>query len=147
MAFTFPQARVTGYDFSFSGFKTSVLYFLQKQVKQDPEFVRNNLADICASAQHAIVSVLLKRLLLAAKDTGVTTLALAGGVSANSELRKRFEALGAQHGMSTFIPAFGYCTDNAAMVGMAGQMMLDLGMTSGLNATPTARWVVGSSRS
>ncbi|MEM9929940.1 MAG: tRNA (adenosine(37)-N6)-threonylcarbamoyltransferase complex transferase subunit TsaD, partial [Bacteroidota bacterium] len=103
-----------GLDFSFSGLKTSILYTLQKKLKEEPNFVRDNLADICASIQHTIVTILLNKLKLAAEQTGLTEIALAGGVSANSGLREGLEQLGQQAGWNTYIPRLEYCTDNAA---------------------------------
>lgn len=114
--FSFAEPQIEGLDFSFSGLKTSILYFLQKQVKDDPQFVEKNLDDICASIQHRIISILLKKLKKAAIQTGIRELCLAGGVSANSGLRAAFEELGKKHGWKTHIPAFEYCTDNAAMI-------------------------------
>lgn len=114
--FTFAQPKASGLDFSFSGLKTSVLYFLQKECKNNPQFVEQNLHDLCASVQHTIVKMLLKNLKAAVEETGVKEIALAGGVSANSELRKAFEDYGLQAGLKTHIPRFEYCTDNAAMI-------------------------------
>ena len=117
--FSFPEPQIAELDFSFSGFKTSVMYFLQKEVRKNPQFIEENLNDLCASIQKIIIDILLKKLEKAAKKYGVTEIALAGGVSANSELRKRFEALGPKHHWKAHIPAFEYCTDNAAMIAIA----------------------------
>jgi N6-L-threonylcarbamoyladenine synthase len=114
--FSFAEPQIEGLDFSFSGLKTSVLYFLQREVKTDPEFVQKNLADICASLQHRIVQILLKKLKKAALQTGIKDLCIAGGVSANSGLRKAFQQLCSDNHWNAFIPAFEYCTDNAAMI-------------------------------
>jgi N6-L-threonylcarbamoyladenine synthase len=114
--FFFSEPQVTEFDFSFSGLKTSVLYFLQAEVKKNPKFIEENLYDLCASIQKTIVDILLKKLQKASDKLGVKEIALAGGVSANSELRKRFEQLGETKGWKTYIPKFEYCTDNAAMI-------------------------------
>ena len=119
-AFTFTHPKVGEFDFSFSGLKTGVLYFLQKEIKKNPDFVKDHLFDICASVQHTIVSILLKTYKKAAKSTGINQLAIAGGVSANSELRKRLKEMEENDGFETFIPPMSYCTDNAAMIGIAG---------------------------
>ncbi|HEY0057973.1 MAG TPA: tRNA (adenosine(37)-N6)-threonylcarbamoyltransferase complex transferase subunit TsaD [Flavisolibacter sp.] len=118
--FRFAEPQIEGLNYSFSGFKTSVLYFLQKAMKDDPEFIRDNLADICASIQKTIVAILLKKLKKAADETGIKHVCLAGGVSANSGLRQSFEETGRLQGWKTFIPAFQYCTDNAAMIALTG---------------------------
>ncbi|MCS6930275.1 MAG: tRNA (adenosine(37)-N6)-threonylcarbamoyltransferase complex transferase subunit TsaD [Saprospiraceae bacterium] len=117
--FVFPETNVPGLDFSFSGLKTAILYFLRERLAADPQFIEKNRADLCASVQHAIVSALLKTLQRAARHSGIREIALAGGVSANSELRHRFEQLGQLEGWRTYVPALQYCTDNAAMVAMA----------------------------
>ncbi len=137
--FSFPEARVPGLDFSFSGLKTALLYFLREQLAVDPQFIEKNRADICASLQHVIVSMLLKTLERAARQTGVKHVALAGGVSANSELRRRFEALGRQENWKTYVPAFEYCTDNAAMIGIAAYYKYLRGDFCGHDAEPYAR--------
>jgi N6-L-threonylcarbamoyladenine synthase len=116
--FPFPKPAVQGLNFSFSGIKTSILYFLRDQKKNNPDFVEENLNDICASIQTGIVDILLSKIRKAARQTGVKEIAIAGGVSANSQLRTQFEALGQKEGWNTYIPAFEYCTDNAAMIGM-----------------------------
>jgi N6-L-threonylcarbamoyladenine synthase len=116
-AYAFARPKVDGYNFSFSGFKTSVLNFITKQQHSDANFVSNNIADICASVQHTIVSILMKNLLACATQHNIKHIALAGGVAANSELRKQITAL-QTIGYSTYIPAFEYCTDNAAMIGI-----------------------------
>jgi N6-L-threonylcarbamoyladenine synthase len=118
--FPFPEPAIPEYDFSFSGLKTAILYFLQKEKKQNPQFVEEHLNDICASIQQAIVTILLKKLKKAARQTGVKVVALAGGVSANSGLRQGLLSLGEKEGWQTFIPRFEYCTDNAGMIGVAG---------------------------
>jgi N6-L-threonylcarbamoyladenine synthase len=115
-AYQFSEPQIEGLNFSFSGIKTSILYFLQKELKSNPNFIEENMNDICASVQYSIVSILLKKLKRAAKETGITEIAIAGGVSANSELRKQLQQLGEQLNWNTYIPAFQYCTDNAGMI-------------------------------
>lgn len=114
--FSFAEPQVPGLDFSFSGLKTSILYFLQKQKAEQPDFIENNLADLCVSIQEKIISILLKKYRKAALQTGITDLCIAGGVSANSGLRKAFAEMCRQNGWRSFIPPFEYCTDNAGMI-------------------------------
>ena len=116
--FKFAEPNIPGLDFSFSGLKTSILYFLQDNVRNDPDFIQKNLNELCASIQFTIVNILLKKLKTASTKTNIKNICLAGGVSANSELRARFTELGRQMNWNTFIPAFEYCTDNAAMIAM-----------------------------
>jgi N6-L-threonylcarbamoyladenine synthase len=139
-AFTFPQAQVPGLSFSFSGLKTAVLYFVRDQTANDAEFVQRNLPDICASIQHTIVSTLMKRVKMAVKETGITRVALAGGVSANSGLRSELQQTGEAEGWQTYIPPFAYCTDNAAMIAMAGHFQLLAGETASQNTPPLPRF-------
>lgn len=127
-------------NFSFSGLKTSVLYTLQKKLKLEPNFVKDKLPDICASIQEVIVSVLLRKVALAAAQTGLTRIALAGGVSANSALREGLTQLGQEKGWETFIPRFEYCTDNAAMIGVTGTFKYELGEFVGQDVAPAARF-------
>jgi N6-L-threonylcarbamoyladenine synthase len=117
--FKFSDPRNGLFDFTFSGLKTSVLYFLQKEIAKNTNFISENLNDICASVQFTIVDALIKQLLKAAKNTKIKNLAIAGGVSANSELRKQMNNLKSL-GFNTFIPSFQFCTDNAAMIGIVG---------------------------
>lgn len=138
--FEFPEPQIPGLDFSFSGLKTSILYFLKKQVQESPQFIEQNLCDICASVQARIVSILMKKLLLAAQTTGIKDIALAGGVAANSGLRKALEEEGRQRGWNTYIPKLEYCTDNAAMIGIAGYYKFLKGDFSTQEAAPVARW-------
>ena len=138
--FEFPEPQIPGLDFSFSGLKTSILYFLKKQVQESPQFIEQNLCDICASVQARIVSILMKKLLLAAQTTGIKDIALAGGVAANSGLRKALEEEGKQRGWNTYIPKLEYCTDNAAMIGIAGYYKFLKGDFSSQEAAPVARW-------
>jgi len=118
--YQFSKPRIDGYDYSFSGLKTSILYFLQKEVKINPGFVSENLNDICASIQKSIVTILMKKLDLAAKETGIKHIALAGGVSANSELRNALKKRETTLGYTAYLPKFEYTTDNAAMIGIVG---------------------------
>ncbi|MEO5641761.1 MAG: tRNA (adenosine(37)-N6)-threonylcarbamoyltransferase complex transferase subunit TsaD [Bacteroidia bacterium] len=120
LAYKFPIAQIPGLDFSFSGLKTSVLYFVRDEMKKDAAFLEKNIADVCASVQHTIIKTLLNRLEQAAKANGLTEIALAGGVSANSGLRLALKEMGKKNGWNVFIPSFEYCTDNAAMIAMAG---------------------------
>ncbi|HEY9363508.1 MAG TPA: carbamoyltransferase N-terminal domain-containing protein, partial [Chitinophagaceae bacterium] len=119
-AFNFPEPQIPGLNFSFSGVKTSILYFLQEKTKADTVFVKNNLDDICASIQHRIISILINKLKKASVQTGIKNICIAGGVSANSGLRKELQAVGKKNNWKTFIPAFEYCTDNAAMIAITG---------------------------
>jgi N6-L-threonylcarbamoyladenine synthase len=137
--FKFPEPQIPGYNFSFSGLKTSILYFLQEQKKNNPSFVEENLADICASIQSRIVSILLNKFRKAALDTGISQLCIAGGVSANSGLRNAFIEMGEKHGWQTFIPPFEYCTDNAAMIAITGYHKFMASQFTDLHATVSAR--------
>lgn len=139
LRFKFPEGKVDGLDFSFSGFKTSVLYFVRDNVALNPDFVQENLADICASVQHTIISTLMKKLSKAAEQTGITEVAIAGGVSANSGLRAALESTGKAKGWNTYIPKFEYCTDNAAMIAIAGHFKYQEGIFCGQDAVPFTR--------
>jgi N6-L-threonylcarbamoyladenine synthase len=119
-AFKFGKPQVKELNFSFSGLKTSIMRLIQKGVVENPNFIAENLEDLCASIQHSIVSILLKKLEKAIKQTGITQLAIAGGVSANSYLRSELEQLSKMKGYQLYIPKFEYCTDNAAMIAIAG---------------------------
>jgi len=151
-AFKFPEPRIDGLDFSFSGLKTSILYFLKNAGKsnlykesliateeEQKTFVENNLADICASIQHRIISILLNKLKKAAAETGIKEVCMAGGVSANSGLRNALQQLGKQQGWNVYIPAFEYCTDNAAMIAITGYYKFMEKDFAGLGIAPTAR--------
>lgn len=115
-AFQFPVGNMPNYDFSFSGIKTSVLYFLKDKTKENPNFVQENLADICASVQHTLIKTLLKKVVQAAKELGIKEVAIAGGVSANSGLRQALQDYAKKYDWNVYIPAFQYCTDNAGMI-------------------------------
>jgi N6-L-threonylcarbamoyladenine synthase len=109
-------------NFSFSGLKTSILYFIQRNTKRNPNFVKEHLKDICASIQNVIAEILMDKLKQASKETGITEIAIGGGVSANSEIRKRIKEAEEDLGWTTHIPKFDYCTDNAAMIGIVGYL-------------------------
>lgn len=128
LRFKFARPRVDGYNFSFSGLKTSILYFLQAEEKKNPNFIEENKADLCASIQYTIIEILMKQLKRVAKDLGISEIAIAGGVSANSGLRAALADYGKRHGWNTYIPRFEYCTDNAAMIAIAGRYMFEKGM-------------------
>ncbi len=139
-AYKFPVAHIPGLDFSFSGLKTAVLYFVRDAVKEDPAFPEKNMADICASVQHTIVKTLLQRVELAMQQTGLKQVALAGGVSANSGLRSALEKLGKEKGWNVFIPPFAFCTDNAAMIAMTGHFKFLRNEFAGQDVAPLARY-------
>jgi N6-L-threonylcarbamoyladenine synthase len=137
--FTFTKSKMDGLDYSFSGIKTAFLYFIQKEVKNNEHFIEENLSDICASIQHHIVETLLDKLLLASKQTGIKQIALAGGVSANSYLRKKIEVLAEKENWHTFIPAFQYCTDNGAMIGITAYYLFKNNLFSDISVIPNAK--------
>ena len=137
--FKFPLSEMKDYEFSFSGLKTSVMYFLQAQKKIDPDFAANNLNDICASVQHTIIKMLMNKLQKAAKNLGIKQVGIAGGVSANSGLRKAIKEAGEQNGWQVYIPKFEYCTDNAAMIGITGYHKFMKGQLADLSVSPDAR--------
>jgi len=138
--FSFPEPQIPGLDFSFSGLKTSILYFLRKQKEENPSFLEEALADICASVQDRIVRILMRKLTKAAKETGITEIALAGGVAANSGLREALLAEGKKRGWNTYIPPLQYCTDNAAMIGIVGYYKFLHGEFASQEVAPQARW-------
>ena len=119
-AFAFTKPKVPGLDFSFSGLKTAILYFVQKKKLENPNFVEENLNDVCASIQHTIIEILMDKLKLAVKETGIKQIAIGGGVSANSGIRNTLKEAEQKYGWKTFIPKFEYTTDNAAMIGIVG---------------------------
>lgn len=137
--FTFPEPQIPGLNFSFSGLKTAILYFLQEHAAKAPDFIQQHLADICASIQNRIISILLNKLKKAAQQTGVRDLCIAGGVSANSGLRKAFQELGAAQGWNTFIPPFEYCTDNAGMIAITAHYKYLAGEFAPLSVSASAR--------
>ena len=138
-AFHFAHPHVDGYDYSFSGLKTSFLYTLRDAVAADPDFIEKNKADLCASLQHTIVEILLNKLIRASKETGIRDIAIAGGVSANSGLRNGIVEAGQRRGWRTFLPEFKFTTDNAAMIAMAGYYHYRKGEFASLEVSPVAR--------
>ncbi|WP_199750549.1 tRNA (adenosine(37)-N6)-threonylcarbamoyltransferase complex transferase subunit TsaD [Gynurincola endophyticus] len=138
-AYAFPKPNIPDYDFSFSGLKTAILYFLQQNTKENPAFIEQNMADICASIQHRIITILLDKLKKAAQDTGISSLCIAGGVSANKGLRAAFEEMGRKEGWKTYIPAFQYCTDNAGMIAITAYHKFMANDFAPLTTTPSAR--------
>ncbi|NOR86729.1 MAG: tRNA (adenosine(37)-N6)-threonylcarbamoyltransferase complex transferase subunit TsaD [Bacteroidales bacterium] len=137
--FKFPFPRIANLDYSFSGLKTSVLYFLRDELKKDEHFIEKNKEDIAASIQYTIVEVLMKKLVLAAKETGIKEIAIAGGVSANSGLREAIKNGENKYGWKTYIPAFEFTTDNAAMIAISGLFKFQKGDFTDQKATPYAR--------
>lgn len=136
LRFKFAEPQIPELNFSFSGLKTSILYFLQKQ---EPGFIKENLADLCASIQHTIVQILLKKVKKAVQQTGVKTVCIAGGVSANSGLRNGLIEAGKKHGWKTCIPPFEYCTDNAGMIAITAYYKFLAGEFTSLETSPSAR--------
>ena len=139
-AFEFPKPKVGGLDFSFSGLKTSILYFIQRKTNENPNFTEENLNDICASIQHTIIGILMAKLKKAVKQTGITRIAIAGGVSANSGIRQTLKAAEDKHGWKTFVPKFEYTTDNAAMIAIAGHYRYLSGEFADMAITAQARY-------
>ncbi len=137
--FTFPIVNLPGYDFSFSGIKTSILNFVKKNSAAQPDFIKENLADICASIQSALIQTLMKKLHLAAKETGIKEIAIAGGVSANSGLRATLQEASKKYGWNVYLPAFEYCTDNAAMIAMSAHFQYLAGDFTTQYASPDPR--------
>lgn len=137
--FRFAEPQIADLDFSFSGLKTSVLYFLQAKQKEDPDFIQKHLDDLCASIQATIINILMKKLKKAVLQTGIRNVCIAGGVSANSGLRVALQQWGEKYHWQTFIPKFEYCTDNAAMIAITGYYKFLQGDFAGLETSPTAR--------
>ncbi|MDP2527720.1 tRNA (adenosine(37)-N6)-threonylcarbamoyltransferase complex transferase subunit TsaD [Maribacter dokdonensis] len=140
--FDFPIPNVKDLDFSFSGLKTNILYFIQKQTKADPDFIKNNLEDICASIQYTIITILMKKLKKAVKQTGIKEIAIGGGVSANSGIRNILIEAQTKYGWNTYIPKFEFCTDNAAMIGIVGYLKYKNEKFSDQDVTAKARYVI-----
>lgn len=138
--FKFPIADIAGFDFSFSGLKTAVLYFLQKEIKDNPSFIEENINDICASVQHTIIKTLMKKLKLAADKYQINTIAISGGVSANKGIRNALKDEVQTSGWNVFIPNFEYCTDNAGMISLYGYYKYLANDFCHLSISPVARY-------
>lgn len=139
LAYKFPIAKIEGYNFSFSGLKTSILYFLQKHKAEDPDFIAKHLNDICASIRYTIVKTLMQTLERAAFDLNIKEIGIAGGVSANALLREELVNLGKKNNWSTYVPAFEYCTDNAGMIGILAHYQYLKGDFASINDMPFTR--------
>ena len=137
--FRFAKPNIPGLDYSFSGIKTSLLYFLRDRIAEDPDFLEKNKADLCASFQKDLIDILLKKLILATKETGIRQVAIAGGVSANSGLRNRIEEEGRKRGWTTFLPELRFTTDNAAMIAITGHYKYLAGEFASLDVAPRSR--------
>lgn len=142
-AYKFPVSEMPGLNYSFSGIKTAVLYFLRDQIKENPDFIDQNMADICASVQYTLIKMLMQKLKRAAREYKVKDIAIAGGVSANSGLRKELERLAGELKWKVYIPKFEYCTDNAAMIAMAAHYKYLKGEFCGLEVGPMAKMKIG----
>jgi len=144
-AFAFPKTEVPGLDYSFSGIKTAVLYFLRDHVKHNPDFIKQRLDDICASVQHTLIEMLFKKLIAASEQHQVDQIAIAGGVSANSGVRSTLQEMAAHHSWQAYIPAFEYCTDNAAMIAQTALFKYQNQIFVDLNEGPDPRMKFGGS--
>jgi N6-L-threonylcarbamoyladenine synthase len=140
--YEFAKPNVKGLNFSFSGLKTSVLYFLQKQTKDNPNFIEENIEDLCASFQRKVVDILISKLKKAVKETGINEIAIGGGVSANSGIRKALMEKQESDKWNVFIPKFEYCTDNAAMIGIVGYLKYKKGLFTDLTTASKARYAI-----
>tara|TARA_R110001592_G_scaffold9723_4_gene51495 strand:+ start:55509 stop:56546 length:1038 start_codon:yes stop_codon:yes gene_type:complete len=145
LKYTFPIPKIGEYEFSFSGIKTSLLYFLQKESKKNENFITENLEDICASYQHGIVSALLKKVEYTADKLMLDNICVSGGVSANSYLNESLRKLGVKKGWNVFIPPLSLCTDNGAMIALAGYQKYLCNSFSTIDAAPKSRWKPGVS--
>lgn len=139
-AFKFAEPNIPDLNFSFSGLKTSILYLIRDKVKEDKDFIAKHLNDLCASVQYTIIKILIDKLISASKKTGIREIAIAGGVSANSGLRKELIKTGQEQGWNTYIPPFEYCTDNAAMIAITGYYKYLKGEFTGQNTAASARY-------
>lgn len=137
--FEFAESDVPDLDYSFSGIKTSILYFLRKEVQKDENFIQENINDLAASIQHTLISMLMKKLRLASKHEGIKRIAIAGGVSANTGLRAQLEIDAKKYDWQTFIPAFEYCTDNAGMIAISGHHLYETKSFGELSDSPLPR--------
>ena len=137
--FKFAKPHIAGLDYSFSGIKTSLLYFVRDQVAADPDFIEKNKCDLCASFQKALIDILLDKLIKAAAQTGIKDICIGGGVSANSALRQRIVLEGQKRGWRTFLPELKFTTDNAAMIAIAGYYHYKAGEQTALSVAPVSR--------
>ncbi|MDD2594723.1 MAG: tRNA (adenosine(37)-N6)-threonylcarbamoyltransferase complex transferase subunit TsaD [Bacteroidales bacterium] len=137
--FRFSKPQIPELNYSFSGIKTSLLYFVRDRIRENPNFIEENKADLCASFQKDLIDILMKKLLLAVKQTGIRDIAIAGGVSANSGLRNRIESEGEKRGWNTFLPEFRFTTDNAAMIAITGYYKYQNGLFAPLDIAPVSR--------
>jgi N6-L-threonylcarbamoyladenine synthase len=142
--FSFPIPKVEGLNFSFSGLKTSLLYFLRDQQKLNSNFIEEEKANLCASFQHTVVTYLLRQIQRGLTSTQMNQIAICGGVSANSELRKQLIEFGQKNEVEVYIPPFKYCTDNAAMIGVAAHFLLLEGKISDLQMVPLSRYPISN---
>jgi N6-L-threonylcarbamoyladenine synthase len=141
-AFTFSKPQISGYDYSFSGLKTSFMYFLRDELKNNPNFVEERKADLCASIQKTVIDVLMKKLKKAADDCKIKRVAVAGGVSANSGLRAAFEDYSKRYGWEIFVPKFAYTTDNAAMIAITALFKYKDGIFDTIDSVPFSKVVI-----
>lgn len=137
--FSFAKPNIPGLDYSFSGIKTSLLYFLRDRLEENPDFMKNNKEDICASFQKDLIDILLKKLIIAANETGIRQIAISGGVSANSGLRNRIVEEGQKRGWTTFLPELRFTTDNAAMIAITGYFKYTEGLFAPMDIAPLSR--------
>ncbi len=137
--FSFPIPQIDGLDFSFSGVKTAIMYFLRDEMKKDADFIKNNLNDICASIQYTLVEIMTRKIVSAAKQYDIKEIAIAGGVAANSGLRDKLTVLAKENDWNIYFPAMQYCTDNAGMIAMAGYLQYLEGNFSSLDTKPYVR--------
>lgn len=140
--FKFSKPKVEELNFSFSGLKTAILYFIQKETQKNPDFIQENLNDLCASIQKTIVDILMEKLSTAVKKTGISQVAIAGGVSANSEIRNRLKQMETEKNWKVFIPKFEYTTDNAAMIAMAGQLKFEQNEFAEITSKSVAKYLI-----
>lgn len=143
-AYKFPNVEMSGYNFSFSGIKTAILYFLQNNSQKDPEFVSKNLNNICASVQATLIEILLKKLRKASRELKIKEIAIAGGVSANSWLRSQLLLEAPKHAWNVYVPKMEYCTDNAAMIAMAAHFEFENNNFGSILASPLPRWEINN---